>query len=125
MATLEQIRKSKRISKIRKPKAPALEGCPQKKGVCLKVFTQTPKKPNSALRKVCRLKLSNKRQITAFIPGEKHTLQEHGVVLIRGGRTQDLPGYRYKTVRGALDLFGVVGRMQSRSRYGTKKPSSK
>jgi small subunit ribosomal protein S12 len=125
MATLEQIRKRKRSPKLRKSKVPALEACPQKKGVCIKVFTQTPKKPNSALRKVCKLRLSNKRQVTAFIPGEKHNLQEHAVVLIRGGRTQDLPGYRYKTVRGALDLFGVVGRKQSRSRYGTKKPNSR
>lgn len=125
MATLEQIRKTKRSPKLRKNKAPALEGCPQKKGVCLKVFTQTPKKPNSALRKVCKLRLSNKRVVTAFIPGEKHNLQEHAVLLIRGGRTQDLPGYRYKSVRGSLDLFGVVGRKNGRSRYGTKKPSSR
>jgi len=125
MATLEQIRKAKRSPKIRKTKAPALEGCPQKKAVCLKVFNQTPKKPNSALRKVCKLRLSNKRVVTAFIPGEKHNLQEHAVLLIRGGRTQDLPGYRYKTVRGSLDLSGVTGRKNGRSRYGTKKPSSR
>ena len=100
----------------------ALEGCPQKRGVCLRVFTRTPKKPNSALRKVARVRLSNGREVTAYIPGEGHNLQEHSIVLVRGGRVKDLPGVKYHIVRGALDAAGVEGRRQSRSRYGVRKP---
>merc|ERR1711959_843829 len=102
-------------------KAPALDACPQKKGVCVKVFTRTPKKPNSALRKVSRIKLSNNKQITGYIPGEGHNLQEHSVVLVRGGRVKDLPGVRYHLVRGVLDFEGLKQRRQARSKYGSKK----
>ena len=109
---------------IRKPKAPALEGAPQKRGVCLKVFTVKPKKPNSAQRKVCRVRLSNGRVVLAYIPGEGHNLQEHSVVLLRGGTVKDCPGIRYKVVRGSLDCQGVIGRANSRSVYGTKRPKS-
>jgi len=110
-------RKKKKVLK----KTPALEGCPQKKGVCFRVYTRTPKKPNSALRKVAKIRLTNSTEIIAAIPGEGHNLQEHSVVLIRGGRVKDLPGVKYKIVRGILDLQGVVNRRQSRSKYGTKK----
>jgi small subunit ribosomal protein S12 len=109
----------KRITKSKKNKA--LEGCPQKRGVCTRVYTTTPKKPNSALRKVARVRLSNGYEITCYIPGEGHNLQEHSIVLVRGGRVKDLPGVRYHIVRGALDSAGVDGRKKSRSKYGTKR----
>jgi len=105
-----------------KTKSPALGGCPQKRGVCIRVYTTTPKKPNSALRKVARIRLTNKMEVTAYIPGVGHNLQEHSIVLIRGGRVKDLPGVRYHIVRGALDTLGVADRRQGRSKYGTKKP---
>jgi small subunit ribosomal protein S12 len=105
----------------KKPSAPALRGCPQKRGVCTRVYTSTPKKPNSALRKVARVRLTNGIEVTCYIPGEGHNLQEHSIVLIRGGRVKDLPGVRYHIIRGALDTSGVDGRSQSRSKYGTKK----
>lgn len=121
MATVNQlVRKGRHPVKERK-KAPALQGCPQRRGVCARVYTQTPKKPNSALRKVCRVRLTNGYEVTAYIGGEGHNLQEHSVVLIRGGRVKDLPGVRYKVVRGHLDTAGVKGRKQSRSRYGAKR----
>jgi len=106
----------------RKTKRPDLEGCPQKKGVCLQVTVRTPKKPNSALRKVARVRLTNGREITAYIPGEGHNLQEHSIVLVRGGRVRDLPGIRYHIIRGTLDASGVDGRHRSRSKYGVKRP---
>jgi small subunit ribosomal protein S12 len=105
-----------------KTASPALQGCPQKRGVCTRVYTQTPKKPNSALRKVCRVRLTNGYEVTSYIGGEGHNLQEHSVVLIRGGRVKDLPGVRYHTVRGTLDAAGVNDRKQSRSKYGAKRP---
>jgi small subunit ribosomal protein S12 len=121
MATVNQlVRKGRRPVKARK-KTPALQGCPQRRGVCSRVYTQTPKKPNSALRKVCRVRLTNGFEVTAYIGGEGHNLQEHSVVLIRGGRVKDLPGVRYKVIRGHLDTAGVKGRKQSRSRYGAKR----
>lgn len=121
MATVNQlVRKGRVRVKVRK-KTPALQGCPQKRGVCARVYTQTPKKPNSALRKVCRVRLTNGYEVTAYIGGEGHNLQEHSVVLIRGGRVKDLPGVRYKVVRGHLDTAGVKGREQGRSKYGTKR----
>jgi small subunit ribosomal protein S12 len=107
---------------IKKGTAPALRSCPQKRGVCTRVYTTTPKKPNSALRKVARVRLTNNIEVTAYIPGEGHNLQEHSIVLIRGGRVKDLPGVRYHIIRGALDASGVDGRQKSRSKYGTKKP---
>jgi small subunit ribosomal protein S12 len=121
MPTIQQlIRKGRRV-KRRSTKSPDLTACPQKRGVCLRVSTQTPKKPNSALRKVARVRLSNGREVWAYIPGEGHNLQEHSVILVRGGRVKDLPGVRYHVVRGTLDSLGVDGRNQSRSRYGTKR----
>lgn len=122
MARISQLTK-KRLRKPRKKKSksPALRGCPQKRGVCLKVFTTTPKKPNSALRKVARVRLSNGVEVTAYIPGIGHNLQEHSVVLVRGGRVKDLPGVRYHIVRGALDCQGVKNRKQGRSLYGAKR----
>ena len=119
MARLQQLKRKPRLAKKSRTKSPALEGCPQRKGVCLKVFTKNPRKPNSALRKVCRVKLTNQRVVTAFIPGEGHNLQEHSVVLLRGGRSKDLPGVRYKVVRGAYDLKALAGRTKARSKYGT------
>lgn len=110
--------------KARRSRTPALEGAPQKRGVVVRVMTMKPKKPNSSNRKVCRVRLTNGRLITAFIPGEGHNAQEHSVVLVRGGRTQDLPGVKYKCIRGALDLAGVVNRKTSRSKYGVKKPAA-
>ncbi len=107
-----------------KTKAPALEGSPQKRGVCIRVYTQTPKKPNSALRKVGRVRLTNAVEVTAYIPGIGHNLQEHSIVLVRGGRVKDLPGVRYHIIRGTLDAAGVEGRMQGRSKYGAKRPKS-
>ena len=122
MPTINQLLKRSRIpSKVRN-KVPALENCPQKRGVCVKVYTTTPKKPNSALRKVARVRLSNGHEVTAYIPGEGHNLQEHSVVLLRGGRVKDLPGVRYHILRGNLDTQGVSARKQQRSKYGTKKP---
>jgi small subunit ribosomal protein S12 len=114
-----------RTPKRYKSKAPALDACPQKRGVCVRVFTTTPKKPNSALRKVARVRLTNNVEVTAYIPGTGHNLQEHSIVLIRGGRVKDLPGVRYHIVRGALDAEGVQNRFKGRSRYGAKKPKEK
>ncbi|RSH79374.1 40S ribosomal protein S12 [Apiotrichum porosum] len=121
-ATINQVARGCRKTTKRKTKSPLLEGCYQKKGVISKVYTTKPRKPNSAVRKVIRVKLSTGKSTIAYIPGERHNLQEHGVVLIRGGRTKDLPGVRYKAVRGALDFNGVAGRTRSRSKYGVKKP---
>jgi len=120
--TIQQLIRKGRKSKKSKTTAPALEGCPQKRGVCVRVYTTTPKKPNSALRKVARVRLTNGMEVTAYIPGEGHNLQEHSIVLIRGGRVKDLPGVRYHIVRGTLDTAGVDDRKQGRSLYGTKKP---
>ncbi len=121
MITINQLIRKKRKIKNIKNNVPALNKCPQKRGVCLKVYTTTPKKPNSALRKVCRVRLTNNMEVTAYIPGEGHNLQEHSVVLIRGGRVKDLPGVRYHVIRGALDCTGVKDRKKSRSKYGVKK----
>jgi small subunit ribosomal protein S12 len=120
--TIQQLIRKGRKSKIRKTTAPAMQSCPQKRGVCTRVYTTTPKKPNSALRKVARVRLTNGIEVTAYIPGEGHNLQEHSIVLIRGGRVKDLPGVRYHIIRGTLDTAGVEGRTQSRSLYGTKRP---
>ncbi len=122
MPTIAQLVRKGRKKAVTKPKGPALEGCPQKRGVCTRVYTTTPKKPNSALRKVARLRLTNKMEVTAYIPGVGHNLQEHSIVLIRGGRVKDLPGVRYHIVRGVLDTLGVADRRQGRSKYGAKKP---
>ena len=122
MPTINQLVKKSRKKKRKKNKRPELEQCAQKRGVCLHVATRTPKKPNSALRKVARVRLSNGREVTAYIPGEGHNLQEHNIVLIRGGRVRDLPGVRYHVIRGTLDCMGVEGRRQSRSKYGAKAP---
>jgi small subunit ribosomal protein S12 len=121
MPTIEQLVRQGRKPKVKKSKAIALGAAPQRRGVCTRVYTVTPKKPNSALRKVCRVRLSNGQEVTAYIPGEGHNLQEHSMVLIRGGRVRDLPGVRYKVIRGALDASGVYDRKQARSRYGSKK----
>lgn len=122
MPTLNQIIRTKRIKREKQSKAPALENNPQKKGICLRVFTKTPKKPNSAIRKVARVRLTNKNEITAYIPGEGHNLQEHAVVLVRGGRVKDLPGVKYHLVRGKYDLQGIPNRRNGRSKYGTRRP---
>ena len=122
MPTIQQLVRKGRQSKTKVSKSIALGSCPQRRGVCVRVYTTTPKKPNSALRKVARVKLSNNFEVTAYIPGEGHNLQEHSIVLIEGGRVKDLPGVRYHVVRGVLDPAGVEGRKTSRSRYGTKKP---
>jgi small subunit ribosomal protein S12 len=122
MPTVNQLCKKIRKPKKRLEKSPALEKSPQKKGVCLKVFTKTPKKPNSALRKVARLRLSTKKRVTAYIPGEGHTLQEYSTVLMRGGRVKDLPVIKYHLVRGKFDFLGLKNRKQARSKYGTKTP---
>ncbi len=122
MPTINQLVRKGRRKLPNRSKSPVLDKCPQKRGVCLVVKTQTPKKPNSALRKVARVRLSNGKEITAYIPGEGHNLQEHSVVLIRGGRVRDLPGVRYHILRGTLDASGVDGRNKSRSKYGTKRP---
>ena len=124
MPTIQQLIRKPRQPKIKRSKSQHLESCPQKRGVCTRVYTTTPKKPNSALRKVARIRLTNGIEVTGYIPGEGHKLQEHSVVLIRGGRVKDLPGVRYHIVRGSLDTTGVEGRKQSRSKYGTKKPKS-
>ena len=121
MATINQLVRKPRKSRITKSGVPALQGSPQKRGVCTRVYTTTPKKPNSALRKVARIRLTNGFEVTAYIPGEGHNLQEHSIVLIRGGRVKDLPGVRYHIVRGTLDTSGVEGRKRSRSKYGAKK----
>jgi small subunit ribosomal protein S12 len=122
MPTIPQLIRCARKDISKKTKSPALKSCPQKRGVCTKVYTVTPKKPNSALRKVARVKLTSKFEVTAYIPGIGHNLQEHSIVLIRGGRVKDLPGVRYHIVRGTLDTIGVKNRVQSRSKYGVKKP---
>jgi small subunit ribosomal protein S12 len=124
MPTINQLVRSSRKQKRRKSNTPSLQSCPQKRGVCLQVKTMTPKKPNSALRKIARVRLSNGREVTAYIPGEGHNLQEHSIVLVRGGRVRDLPGVRYHIVRGTLDALGVDGRKQSRSKYGAKAPKA-
>jgi small subunit ribosomal protein S12 len=122
MPTISQLIKYSREKKKKKTKSRALEGCPQKRGVCLQVKTQTPKKPNSALRKVARVRMTNGIEVTAYIPGEGHNLQEHSIVLVRGGRVKDLPGVRYHIIRGTLDTAGVQNRKKSRSKYGAKRP---
>lgn len=122
MPTINQLIHNERESVIKRKKTPALQSCPQKRGVCTRVYTTTPKKPNSALRKVARVRLTNGIEVTAYIPGEGHNLQEHSVVLIRGGRVKDLPGVRYHIIRGTLDASGVADRRKSRSKYGTKRP---
>ena len=120
MPTINQLIRKPRTVQRSKPKHPAMQGCPQKRGVCLQVKTMTPKKPKSSLRKIARVRLSNGKEVTAYIPGEEHNLQEHSIVLVRGGRVRDLPGVRYHIVRGTLDTLGVDGRKRSRSKYGTK-----
>ena len=122
MPTIQQLVNSARTKMTKKTKSPALKACPQRRGVCTRVYTTTPKKPNSALRKVARVRLTTGFEVTAYIPGIGHTLQEHSVVLVRGGRVKDLPGVRYHIVRGTLDAAGVNGRLQSRSKFGVKKP---
>ncbi len=122
MPTINQLIKKERSAAKNKTKSPALAACPQKRGVCTRVYTTTPKKPNSALRKVAKVRLSNGFEVISYIPGVGHNLQEHSVVMIRGGRVKDLPGVRYHIVRGTLDLQGVNGRLRSRSKYGAKKP---
>jgi len=125
MATINQLVRKPRADVKRKSNVPALESCPQRRGVCTRVYTTTPKKPNSAMRKVARVRLTNGFEVSSYIGGEGHNLQEHSVVLIRGGRVKDLPGVRYHTVRGSLDTSGVSDRKQGRSKYGTKKPKDK
>ena len=122
MPTIGQLVREGREKQRRKNTAPALQGCPQKRGVCIRVYTTTPKKPNSALRKVARVRLTNGIEVTSYIPGVGHNLQEHSIVMIRGGRVKDLPGIRYHIIRGSLDTAGVTGRKQSRSKYGAKAP---
>ncbi|MCX5693592.1 MAG: 30S ribosomal protein S12 [Candidatus Omnitrophica bacterium] len=122
MPTIAQLIRHGRISKKKKSKSPALKACPQRRGVCLQVRTMTPKKPNSALRKIARVRLTTGLEVTAYIPGEGHNLQEHSIVLVRGGRVKDLPGVRYHIVRGSLDASGVNARRRGRSKYGAKKP---
>lgn len=121
MPTINQLVRDGRSQPIKKTASPALKSCPQKRGVCVRVYTSTPKKPNSALRKVARVRLTNSMEVTTYIPGVGHNLQEHSIVMIRGGRVKDLPGVRYHVVRGSLDTLGVANRMQSRSKYGAKK----
>lgn len=122
MPTINQLIRKGRTQVTHKTKAPALASCPQKRGVCTRVYTSTPKKPNSALRKVARVRLTNQIEVTAYIPGEGHNLQEHSIVMIRGGRVKDLPGVRYHIIRGTMDTSGVAERKRGRSKYGTKKP---
>ena len=122
MPTIQQLVRKGRTKIQDKSKAPALDACPQRRGVCVRVYTTTPKKPNSAMRKVARVRLTNGKEVNAYIPGEGHKLQEHSIVLIRGGRVKDLPGVRYHLVRGTLDAAGVNGRLQGRSKYGAKRP---
>ncbi len=125
MPTIQQLVRKGRETTKKKKKSPSLGACPQRRGVCTRVSTTTPKKPNSAMRKVARVKLTNGKEVNAYIPGEGHNLQEHSIVLVRGGRVKDLPGVKYHVVRGALDTAGVEGRTQRRSKYGTKRPKSK
>lgn len=125
MPTISQLIRHRRQLKIKRSKSPALTSCPQRRGVCLQVKTMTPKKPNSALRKIARVRMTNKVEVTSYIPGEGHNLQEHSIVLVRGGRVKDLPGVRYHIVRGTLDTAGVANRNKSRSKYGTKKAKGK
>ena len=122
MPTIQQLIRSQRMKIEKKTKSPALQACPQRRGICTRVYTTTPKKPNSALRKVARVRLTTGIEVTAYIPGIGHNLQEHSVVLVRGGRVKDLPGVRYHIVRGSLDTAGVKGRLQVRSKYGVKRP---
>ncbi len=124
MPTIQQLVRKGRQTKLEKSKSPALDSCPQRRGVCVRVYTTTPKKPNSAMRKVARVRLTNGKEVNAYIPGEGHNLQEHSIVLVRGGRVKDLPGVRYHLIRGALDTAGVEGRSQRRSKYGTKRPKA-
>jgi small subunit ribosomal protein S12 len=124
MPTIQQLVRNERVLERVKTKSPALKECPQRRGVCTRVYTTTPKKPNSALRKVARVRLTSGFEVTAYIPGIGHNIQEHSVVLVRGGRVKDLPGVRYHIVRGSLDVGGVKNRMQSRSKYGAKKPKA-
>src|SRR5260370_550749 len=124
MPTINQLVRQGREAVRKKSKTPAMQGCPQKRGVCIRVYTTTPKKPNSALRKVARVRLTNGMEVTSYIPGVGHNLQEHSIVMIRGGRVKDLPGIRYHIIRGTLDTAGVAGRMQSRSKYGAKAPKT-
>ncbi len=121
MPTINQLVRRRRKAKTKKTSAPALKACPQKRGVCVRVYTSTPKKPNSALRKIARVRLTNGMEVTSYIPGEGHNLQEHSLVLIRGGRVKDLPGVRYHIIRGTLDASGVASRKRGRSKYGTKR----
>ena len=125
MPTISQLVRKGRLKSVNKSKSAALDSCPQKRGVCIRVYTTTPKKPNSAMRKVARVRLTNGIEVTAYIPGEGHNLQEHSIVLVRGGRVKDLPGVRYHLIRGTLDAAGVEGRNKRRSVYGTKKPKQK
>ena len=125
MPTISQLIRHRRQLKVKRSKSPALTSCPQRRGVCLQVKTMTPKKPNSALRKIARVRLSNKIEVTSYIPGEGHNLQEHSIVLVRGGRVKDLPGVRYHIVRGTLDTSGVADRKKSRSKYGAKRAKAK
>ncbi len=125
MPTINQLIRKGRVKQTAKTKSPALQSCPQRRGVCTRVYTTTPKKPNSALRKVARVRLTNGIEVTSYIPGVGHNLQEHSIVLIRGGRVKDLPGVRYHIVRGSLDSVGVDGRNQARSKYGAKRPKVK
>jgi small subunit ribosomal protein S12 len=125
LPTVSQLVRKGRVSKKYKTKSPALDKCPQKRGVCTRVFTTTPKKPNSAMRKVARIRLTNNIEVTGYIPGVGHNLQEHSIVLIRGGRVKDLPGVRYHIIRGSLDCEGVEERMKGRSKYGSKKPKER
>ncbi len=124
MPTIQQLVRKGRVKIEDKSKSPSLDACPQRRGVCVRVYTTTPKKPNSAMRKVARVRLVNGKEVNAYIPGEGHNLQEHSIVLVRGGRVKDLPGVRYHLVRGALDSAGVANRKQRRSKYGAKKPKS-
>ena len=125
MPTIQQLIRKGRVTKTQASKSAALDSCPQRRGVCVRVYTTTPKKPNSAMRKVARVRLTNGNEVNAYIGGEGHNLQEHSIVLVRGGRVKDLPGVRYHIVRGALDTAGVEGRSQRRSKYGTKRPKDK
>lgn len=122
MPTIQQLVRKGRVRQTESSKAPALDSCPQRRGVCVRVYTATPKKPNSAMRKVARVRLTNQKEVNCYIPGEGHNLQEHSIVLVRGGRVKDLPGVRYHIVRGTLDTAGVDGRKQRRSKYGAKNP---
>lgn len=124
MPTIQQLVRFERVANKKKTKSPALKSCPQRRGVCTRVYTTTPKKPNSAMRKVARVRLTNGKEVNAYIGGEGHNLQEHSIVLVRGGRVKDLPGVRYHIVRGSLDTAGVDGRTQRRSKYGTKRPKN-